>query len=241
MPGLATLPDGASGLLQIPALAVIVFILVYAGVVLPAVWSARAHAAGGGSRGPAADPRPAPPVAVRASQAVQQAGDVEGSRQGRRPGTSRDRGRHDRRRPDGRARHARQPVVARETPTAVRYDVPDSPCRGDALRPISVLLAGQNATCVRLRRAVPPRHRNFSHWILKSRHWILKSRHWILKSSVRNNALSWSPVTESNRRPSPYHGDALPTELTGPIFRCLSWGFASLAVFSGRAHRSYSV
>jgi hypothetical protein len=42
MPGLATLPDGASGLLQIPALAVIVFILVYAGVVLPAVWSARA-------------------------------------------------------------------------------------------------------------------------------------------------------------------------------------------------------
>jgi hypothetical protein len=26
-----------------------------------------------------------------------------------------------------------------------------------------------------------------------------------------------SPVTESNRRPSPYHGDALPTELTGPV------------------------
>jgi Flp pilus assembly protein TadB len=41
MPGLATLLDGASGLLQIPALAVIVFILLYAGVVLPAVWSAR--------------------------------------------------------------------------------------------------------------------------------------------------------------------------------------------------------
>jgi len=41
MPGLATLPDGASGLLQIPALAVIMFILVYAGVMLPAVWSAR--------------------------------------------------------------------------------------------------------------------------------------------------------------------------------------------------------
>src|SRR5580704_16051131 len=29
--------------------------------------------------------------------------------------------------------------------------------------------------------------------------------------------LTWSPVTESNRRPSPYHGDALPTELTGPV------------------------
>ena len=27
----------------------------------------------------------------------------------------------------------------------------------------------------------------------------------------------WSPVTESNRRPSPYHGDALPTELTGLV------------------------
>jgi hypothetical protein len=25
-----------------------------------------------------------------------------------------------------------------------------------------------------------------------------------------------SPLTESNRRPSPYHGDALPTELRGP-------------------------
>src|SRR6202034_4719154 len=35
----------------------------------------------------------------------------------------------------------------------------------------------------------------------------------------------WSPVTESNRRPSPYHGDALPTELTGPVFSCLTWGF----------------
>src|ERR1700761_10203 len=28
----------------------------------------------------------------------------------------------------------------------------------------------------------------------------------------------WSPVTESNRRPSPYHGDALPTELTGRAY-----------------------
>jgi hypothetical protein len=41
MPAHATLPDGTPGLLQIPVLAVIVFILVYAGVVLPAVWSAR--------------------------------------------------------------------------------------------------------------------------------------------------------------------------------------------------------
>ena len=40
---------------------------------------------------------------------------------------------------------------------------------------------------------------------------------------------SWSPVTESNRRPSPYHGDALPTELTGPIFTYLTWAFAILS------------
>jgi hypothetical protein len=165
MPGLATLPDGGSGLLQIPALAVIVFILVYAGVVLPAVWSAR-PAAGGRGRGPAADPRPAPPIAVRAPQAVQQAGDVEGNCQGRRPGTSRDRGRRHRARPDRRARRARQPMVARETPTAVRYDVPDSPCRGDGQRPIPVILAGQKTICVKLRRAVPPRHRSVSHLIL---------------------------------------------------------------------------
>jgi hypothetical protein len=33
----------------------------------------------------------------------------------------------------------------------------------------------------------------------------------------RIEPLIWSPVTESNRRPSPYHGDALPTELTGPV------------------------
>src|SRR6202035_834122 len=32
---------------------------------------------------------------------------------------------------------------------------------------------------------------------------------------VRKNLLTWSPFTESNRRPSPYHGDALPTELKG--------------------------
>ena len=33
---------------------------------------------------------------------------------------------------------------------------------------------------------------------------------------VRILFLNWSPLTESNRRPSPYHGDALPTELRGP-------------------------
>jgi hypothetical protein len=45
--------------------------------------------------------------------------------------------------------------------------------------------------------------------------------------SVRITSLSWSPVTESNRRPSPYHGDALPTELTGPMFTYLTWAFAN--------------
>ena len=32
-------------------------------------------------------------------------------------------------------------------------------------------------------------------------------------------ALTQSPFTESNRRPSPYHGDALPTELKGQCQR----------------------
>ena len=43
---------------------------------------------------------------------------------------------------------------------------------------------------------------------------------------VRKTVSTWSPVTESNRRPSPYHGDALPTELTGPVFTCLTRGCA---------------
>ena len=112
----------------------------------------------------------------------------------------------------------------------VTDDAPDYPCCGGAQRPIFVILAGQKATRVRLRRAVQPRHRNVSHLILKY-------SHLILESSVRNNALSWSPVTESNRRPSPYHGDALPTELTGPIFSYLTWGFVLPATLAGRARR----
>jgi hypothetical protein len=50
----------------------------------------------------------------------------------------------------------------------------------------------------------------------------------------RKILLTWSPLTESNRRPSPYHGDALPTELRGPVFSCLTWGF----VPRGRVFRS---
>jgi hypothetical protein len=37
---------------------------------------------------------------------------------------------------------------------------------------------------------------------------------------ARKIVTTWSPLTESNRRPSPYHGDALPTELRGPVFSC---------------------
>src|SRR5215471_12601642 len=44
-------------------------------------------------------------------------------------------------------------------------------------------------------------------------------------------ALTWSPVTESNRRPSPYHGDALPTELTGPHFLLVDLRFLALRRF----------
>jgi hypothetical protein len=46
----------------------------------------------------------------------------------------------------------------------------------------------------------------------------------------------WSPLTESNRRPSPYHGDALPTELRGP-----AWPRSgSLRQRSRRASRAYT-
>ena len=34
-------------------------------------------------------------------------------------------------------------------------------------------------------------------------------------AAPRPSQPGWSPLTESNRRPSPYHGDALPTELRG--------------------------
>src|ERR1700724_3135874 len=47
----------------------------------------------------------------------------------------------------------------------------------------------------------------------------------------RIRPLSWSPVTESNRRPSPYHGDALPTELTGRALSCLSRDWSLPAAF----------
>src|SRR5215471_12024974 len=50
-------------------------------------------------------------------------------------------------------------------------------------------------------------------------------------------ALTWSPVTESNRRPSPYHGDALPTELTGPS----NLEFRALTLSSGSAQRWYDI
>jgi hypothetical protein len=53
----------------------------------------------------------------------------------------------------------------------------------------------------------------------------------------RKTALNWSPLTESNRRPSPYHGDALPTELRGPVFSCLTCCFAAQVRYLGRALR----
>jgi len=33
--------------------------------------------------------------------------------------------------------------------------------------------------------------------------------------NARSGGKNQGPLTESNRRPSPYHGDALPTELRG--------------------------
>src|SRR5450755_145389 len=99
--------------------------------------------------------------------------------------------------------------------------MPDSPCHGDAQRLTPVIPAGQKPISVRLRRAVQPRHRRVS--LL-----ILKSSLLILNSGVRNNALTWSPVTESNRRPSPYHLEA--TRSIGVI----GAGQRTLAVIYGR-------
>jgi hypothetical protein len=46
------------------------------------------------------------------------------------------------------------------------------------------------------------------------------------RSHDRNRPLTYqSPLTESNRRPSPYHGDALPTELRGRV----AWRWSFLA------------
>jgi hypothetical protein len=51
----------------------------------------------------------------------------------------------------------------------------------------------------------------------------------VLGSVFEKHSQPASPLTESNRRPSPYHGDALPTELRGRIFGCLTWGFGPAA------------
>ena len=37
----------------------------------------------------------------------------------------------------------------------------------------------------------------------------------LLISVIKINKTKWCPQTESNRRPFPYHGNALPTELCG--------------------------
>ena len=49
----------------------------------------------------------------------------------------------------------------------------------------------------------------------------------------RNRPLTWSPLTESNRRPSPYHGDALPTELRGRGSRAYTQALRLLKPYPG--------
>jgi hypothetical protein len=53
--------------------------------------------------------------------------------------------------------------------------------------------------------------------------------------------LTWSPLTESNRRPSPYHGDALPTELRGQVLGCLTLHFVTRGPNLGAVQRWYRV
>ena len=75
-------------------------------------------------------------------------------------------------------------------------------------------------------------------WELKS---VSRTQSTPLVWSFENLSVTWSPVTESNRRPSPYHGDALPTELTGLVFTCLTWGFLPRGRSSSLVLRCYSV
>ena len=62
-------------------------------------------------------------------------------------------------------------------------------------------------------------------WALRLRHCLGPRNGPHLLFECSNLPLEQSPLTESNRRPSPYHGDALPTELRGPVFTCLTCGF----------------
>ena len=46
-------------------------------------------------------------------------------------------------------------------------------------------------------------------------------------------AIVWSPLSESNRRPFPYHGNALPTELRGRLRRTGAANSSSDEMHSG--------
>jgi len=63
---------------------------------------------------------------------------------------------------------------------------------------LSLSAASQRGTGVWVRRVVPA----VSCRDLEPHHLV---SHLILKPGIRKISLSWSPVTESNRRPSPYH------------------------------------
>jgi len=75
-------------------------------------------------------------------------------------------------------------IVVHRLGATGRDDMFDHPCHGDGRAADPVMFAGQKTTCLRLRPAVQPGHRNAS--LL-----ILKSSLLILGSGVRNNALSW--------------------------------------------------
>src|SRR5829696_9296183 len=51
--------------------------------------------------------------------------------------------------------------------------------------------------------------------------------------------LWWSPPPESNRRPHPYHGCALPTELGGPVWDALLGLLGTQLVAMARRHGTW--
>jgi hypothetical protein len=101
------------------------------------------------------------------------------------------------------SRYAIRDAVAadRAKPEWTRRDR-SPPGNRDGQRPNPGIPAGQKAICVLVRRSAD--HRPGLHRIASL--LILKTSLLILRSGVRKTPINWNPVTESNRRPSPYHG-----------------------------------
>ena len=114
-----------------------------------------------------------------------------------------------------------------------------SPCGDQAaespwatsVSPVQVTTAGELRDRKRSPGApvrVAPQHLNYdvSSRALAGGNWGAVPDVELTSFTFEKTSRTGSPLTESNRRPSPYHGDALPTELRGRVFSCLTWASA---------------